>query len=99
MIKLKTKSEIKIIIIGKYNTGKTSFCRMWLKNEFPEEYKVTINTDFNYKIKEYKHNIYKVQIWDIGGQDRYIGMTKVLSKNSHGCIIFCDITDKRSLDE
>ena len=98
-MKQKTKSEIKIIIIGKFNTGKTSFCRMCLKNEFPIEYKATINTDFNYKIKEYKHNIYKVQIWDIGGQDRYIGMTKVLSKNSHGCIIFCDITDKRSLDE
>ncbi len=99
MINKKTKGELKIIIIGKYNTGKTSFCRMWLKNEFQDEYKATINTDFNYKIEEYKGNYYKAQIWDIGGQDRYITMTKVLSKNSHGCIIFSDITDKRSLDE
>ena len=99
MIKLKTKSEIKIIIIGKYNTGKTSFCRMWLKNEFSEEYKATINTDFNFKIQEYKNEYYKTQIWDIAGQDRFIGMIKILSKNSHGCIIFSDITDRRSLDE
>ena len=99
MLKQKSKLDLKIIIVGKYNTGKTSFCRMWLKNEFPDEYKATINTDFNYKITEYKGNYYKTQIWDIGGQDRYIGMTKILSKNAHGCIIFSDITDKRSLDE
>ena len=95
----KTKADLKIVVVGNCATGKTSYCHLWVKNEFTEKYKATIMTDFNYKIKEYKHNIYKVQIWDIGGQDRYIGMTKVLSKNSHGCIIFCDITDKRSLDE
>ena len=50
-------------------------------------------------MKEYNGYNYKTQIWDIGGQDRYIGMTKILSKNAHGCIIFSDITDKRSLDE
>ena len=48
MLKQKSKLDLKIIIVGKYNTGKTSFCRMWLKNEFPDEYKATINTDFNF---------------------------------------------------
>ena len=87
MLKQKSKLDLKIIIVGKYNTGKTSFCRMWLKNEFPDEYKATINTDFNFKIQEYKNEYYKTQIWDIAGQDRSINTTKVLTKNAHGCIM------------
>jgi small GTP-binding protein len=56
-------------------------------------------TDFNFKIYEYKGNLYKIQIWDIAGQDRSIQTTKVLTKNAHGCIIFCDITQKKTLEE
>ena len=44
--------------------------------------------DFNYKIKEYKGDFYKVQIWDIAGQDRNIGTTKILTKDAHGGIFF-----------
>lgn len=94
-----TKADIKIIIIGNCDTGKTSFCQLWVKQEFSEKYKATIMTDFNFKIYEYKGNLYKIQIWDIAGQDRSIQTTKVLTKNAHGCIIFCDITQKKTLEE
>ena len=94
----KTKADLKIVVVGNCATGKTSYCHLWVKNEFTEKYKATIMTDFNYKIKEYKGEYYKVQIWDIAGQDRNIGTTKLLTKDAHGCIIFSDITDKKSLD-
>ena len=94
-----TKADIKIIIIGHCDTGKTSFCQLWVKQEFSEKYKATIMTDFNFKIYEYKGNLYKIQIWDIAGQDRSINTTKVLTKDAHGCIIFCDITQKKTLEE
>jgi small GTP-binding protein len=99
MMHKNTKADLKIVVVGNCNTGKTSFCHLWVKNEFSDKYKATIMTDFNYKIKEYKGEFYKVQIWDIAGQDRNIGTTKLLTKDAHGCIIFSDITNKRSLDE
>ena len=47
-----TKADIKIIIIGNCDTGKTSFYQLWVKQKFSEKYKATIMTDFNFKIYE-----------------------------------------------
>ena len=93
------KADIKIIVLGNCDTGKTSFCQFWVKHEFSSKYKATIMTDFNYKIYEYKGDLYKIQIWDIAGQDRSINITKVLTKDAHGCLILCDITQKKTLNE
>ena len=99
MLSRPVKDEIKIIVVGQCNTGKTSFCRLWTKNEFSDKYKATVMTDFNYKIYQYMGDYYKVQIWDIAGQDRNIGVTKILTKDAHASLIFCDITNKKTLDE
>ena len=99
MLHKKIKEDLKIVVLGHSDTGKTSFCRLWVKNEFTDKYKATVMTDFNYKIYKYNNEYYKVQIWDIAGQDRNIGTTKILTKDAHGCLIFSDITNKRTLDE
>ncbi|MCQ2817311.1 MAG: ADP-ribosylation factor-like protein [archaeon] len=62
------RAEIKIIVVGNAGTGKTSFCRKWMKDEFYEGYQATLVVDFSYKIYEYKGFRYKVQLWDIGGK-------------------------------
>ena len=36
---------------------------------------------------------------DIGGKDKNVHATKVLTKDALGCLIMCDCKDKRSLDE
>ena len=99
MLHKKIKDDLKIVVVGHCDTGKTSFCHLWVKNEFPEKYKATVMTDFNYKIYKYNNEYYKVQIWDIAGQDRSIGTTKVLTKDAHACLIFSDITNRKTLDD
>ena len=93
------KSIIKIIIVGNSGTGKTSFCNKWMKDKFIDQYQATIMSDFSYKIYEYKGNYYKIQFWDIGGQDKNIYATKVFSKGAHGCLIVSDITIPETLDK
>ena len=93
------KSIIKIVIVGNSGTGKTSFCNKWMKDKFIDEYQATIMSDFSYKIYEYKGNYYKIQFWDIGGQDKNIYATKVFSKGAHGCLIVSDITNSETLDK
>ena len=93
------KSIIKIIIVGNSGTGKTSFCNKWMKDKFIDQYQATIMSDFSYKIYEYKGNYYKIQFWDIGGQDKNIYTTKVFSKGAHGCLIVSDITNSETLDK
>ena len=59
--------DIKIIVVGNSNSGKTSFVNKWIKNTFIENYKATILSEFNSKILEKNGRIYRVQIWDIAG--------------------------------
>ncbi len=94
-----TKNELKIIVVGNSGTGKTSFVNKWIKNTFDENYKATIVSEFSYKIIDYKDKSYKIQLWDLAGMDQNICITKIFSKDSHGCIVLSDITDEKTLNE
>ena len=93
-----TKNELKIIVVGNSGTGKTSFVNKWIKGTFDENYKATIVSEFSYKIFDYKDKSYKIQLWDLAGMDQNICITKIFSKDSHGCIVLSDINDKKTLD-
>ena len=93
------KNDIKIIVVGNSGTGKTSFVNKWIKDTFDETYKATIVSEFSYKIVEYKDKSYKIQLWDLAGMDQNICITKIFSKDSHGCIVLSDITDEKTLTE
>ena len=93
------KNDIKIIVVGNSGTGKTSFVNKWIKDTFDETYKATIVSEFSYKIVEYKDKTYKIQLWDLAGMDQNICITKIFSKDSHGCIVLSDITDEKTLTE
>ena len=95
----KCKNSLKIVIVGNSGTGKTSFCNRWMKDTFTNDYKATVLSDFSYKIYEYKGNYYKIQFWDVAGQDKNIYTSKVFSKGAHGCIIVSDITNDETLQK
>ena len=93
------KNEIKIIIIGNSNTGKTSFVNKWTKGTFTDFYKATVVSEFSHKIYQHKDKFYRIQLWDLAGQDQNTCITKIFSKNAQGCIVLCDITNKDSLTD
>ena len=93
----KCRTDIKIVVVGSSGTGKTSFCSRWTKNTFDKNYRATVMSDFSYKVYEYKGAYYKIQIWDIAGQDKNIYTSRVFTKGAHGCIIFSDVTNPDTL--
>ena len=93
------RTDLKILVVGYSGTGKTSFVRRWTKNEFKEKYQATIVSEFGFKIHESKGNFYRIQLWDIGGQDKSPAMAKIFSRDSHGCIIISDSTDMKTLED
>jgi small GTP-binding protein len=95
----KCRADIKIVVIGNSGTGKTSFCKRWINDTFDNTYKATITSDFSYKIHKFEGNYYKIQFWDIAGQDKNIYTSKIFTKDSHGCLIFSDITNEDSLQK
>ena len=93
------RTDLKILVVGHSGTGKTSFVRRWTKDEFKEKYQATIVSEFGFKIHESKGNLYRIQLWDIGGQDKSPSMAKIFSRDSHGCVIISDSTDLKTLED
>ena len=94
-----TNNDIKIIVIGKSGSGKTSFVNKWTKNLFSDAYKATIVSEYGFKIYEHEGKFYRIQLWDIAGQDRNAKLTKAFAKGSHGAIIMCDATSLETRKE
>ena len=93
------RNDLKIIVIGSSGAGKTSFVNKWTKNVFPEDYKATIVSKFGFKMFEYQDKLYRIQLWDLGGQDKNSTITKIFAKDSHGCIIVTDAMKPNNLEE
>ena len=93
------RSDLKIIVIGSSGAGKTSYVNKWTKNIFTEEYKVTIVSEFGFKVFEQEGKLYRIQLWDLAGQDKNSTVTKIFAKDSHGCVILSDATKPNTLDE
>ena len=93
------RNDLKIIVIGSSGAGKTSFVNKWTKNVFPEDYKATVVSEFGFKIFEHEGKLYRIQIWDLAGQDKNTIVTKIFAKDSHGCVIITDVTRENNLEE
>ena len=90
--------DIKIIVVGSPGVGKTSYVNKWTKNIFSNKYKPTITSDFSCKIYEDGEKLYRIQLWDLAGQDSGL-ITKIFAKDAHGCVIISDATNILIRDE
>ena len=93
------RSDLKIIVIGNSGTGKTSFVNKWTKNIFSDTYKATIVSEFGFKIFEQDGKLYRIQLWDLAGQDKNAMVTKIFAKDAHGCVVMADATNAQTRDE
>jgi len=94
----KVRTDLKIIVVGQPGAGKTSFVRRWTSKSYQETYQPTVVSEFGFKIYQYKEDLYRIQLWDIGGQDKSSAMAKVFSRDSHGCIVISDCNELSSLE-
>ncbi|PNF21590.1 Ras-related protein Rab-7L1 [Cryptotermes secundus] len=87
----------KVIIIGDPTVGKTSFVQRYVENSYKRDYKGTVGVDFALKVVKWSETrTAKLQLWDIAGQERFTWMTRVYYKDSHGCVIMFDLTNRNS---
>ena len=86
--------DIKLIIVGDSGTGKTSFVNKYILNKFAETYSPTIASQFSYKIIKIDDVIYRLQFWDIAGQDKSPETTGIFCKDTKGIILCCEVNKK-----
>ena len=89
-------ADLKIITIGDVSTGKTSILRRYINNTFDQNTQATIMPDFSYKVVKINGANYRIQFWDLPGQDRNPIMTSVFCQDANGVIFCCDANDNKS---
>ena len=94
----KQNYTFKIIVLGDIAVGKTSFINRYITNNFSEENKSSISTEFkSKKIDLDGETSVDLQIWDTAGQERYMSVTRQCYNDSHGAIIIFDLTNENTI--
>jgi len=90
--------NIKLLIVGDSNVGKTSLLLQYTDNYYPDQHTATIG--FEYKIKRFQYKDYniKLQIWDTAGQERFHSITNNFFHNADGILFVYDITSRQSFN-
>lgn len=103
---------LKFITIGDYGVGKTSIVQKFIHHDqyFDEDAKATIGIDFGSMLLKSNliktkdptiktgENLYKMHIWDCGGQSRYKSIIKPYFRDSNAVLLVFDLTDRKSFE-
>ncbi|ELP91180.1 rab17, putative [Entamoeba invadens IP1] len=89
---------LKIIVIGEPDAGKINVIRRYCHGVFEPTYRATIGVDFAVKFVTIGGKELQLRMWDVAGQEKYIGMTRVYYKDAQGAVILYNTTSEYSLE-
>ena len=93
------ENGIKMILIGRSGTGKTSIIKATIDEEFEDNCESTLTSSFVAKNINIDNKNYRMEIWDTAGQEMYKSLTKLFIVDSKIVIFVYDITSKKSFEE
>ena len=89
----------KILILGDYSVGKTSFLNRYVSNSFLSKTLSTLGVEYVLKNAKMKDgSIVKLQIWDTVGQERFRTITKSFFKGAHAIVLIFSVIDSDSFN-
>ncbi|MFW9822008.1 MAG: Rab family GTPase [Candidatus Thorarchaeota archaeon] len=88
----------KILLLGDASVGKTSFTKRYCYNIFNPSERLTIGVDFHVKTIELNAKRIKLQIWDVGGEERFRFLLPTYCLGANAAFLLYDITRPSTLD-
>jgi len=86
------KFLFKVVLIGEGGVGKTSTLNRFVKNQFQEQYILTIGANFLKKEVKFKKTTVNLIIWDMAGQSRFASFRKNFYTDTSGALLIFDLT-------
>jgi len=89
----------KIILLGEPGVEKTALAQRFCFDLFNPPQKLTIGVDFYVKTIELQGKKIKLQIWDVGGDERFKFLIPTYCNGANAAMIIFDITNSKSLNQ
>ena len=98
MQRISGAESVRIAFIGDAMAGKTSLIAAIVDDDFVENRRSTIGTDFRITQLEIKGESCTCQLYDTAGQERYNSLSLQFLRGISGIIFVCDLTNEDSLN-
>ena len=92
------KLELKILLVGDKNAGKTEIVEKYVDNRSNDIHLTTIGSEHKDKIITIDNYEIKLMIWDTSGQERYRSINRNFFRNTDGIIFVYNVTDLSSFE-
>ena len=89
----------KIILLGEPGVEKTALAQRFCFDLFNPSEKLTVGVDFFVKTIELQGKKIKLQIWDVGGDERFKFLMPTYCNGANAAMIIFDITNSKSLNQ
>jgi small GTP-binding protein len=93
-----TEINLKLILIGDSEVGKSTILLNYTDNIFCEEMIATICLENKVKTINIRGLKAKLQIWDTAGQEKFSSLTKGFFRNTDGILLVFDLTNNKSFN-
>ncbi|XP_048831449.1 ras-related protein Rab-39B [Brienomyrus brachyistius] len=88
-----------IVLIGDSAVGKSSLLQRYTEGTFAEASLSPLGIDFKVQYLDFDPGILiKLLLWDTAGQERFQSISKSYMRNSVGCILMFDISQRQSFE-
>lgn len=87
---------VKVCILGSSGVGKSSILKRFVSNEFDEAEQSTLGAAFMDKMFTHKGKVFRFQIWDTAGQEKYAPLAHMYYRDTHVALLVYDITNAES---
>ena len=88
----------KVLLLGDNAVKKQDITQMYCYNVFNPSERLTIGVDFHVKTIELEERRIKIQIWDVGGEERFRFLLPTYCLGANGAMLIYDVTNSNSLD-
>jgi Ras-related protein Rab-8A len=86
------------LLLGDASVGKTSFTKRYCYNLFNPSERLTIGVDFHVKTIDLQGKKIKLQIWDVGGEERFRFLLPTYCLGANAAFLLYDVTRSPTLD-
>lgn len=87
------------MMLGEADAEKTALTIRFISGFFLEDLKLTIGVDFYTKTTNYQGRNVKLQIWDVGGEERFRFLLPTYFLGANAAFFLYNITNPNSLDQ